>query len=452
MALLSGHQLAAKSASVVVTMDKSVVSALSSVVADSYYSVSSNIKTIAVIYRSASGQKKVLYFDATQASPTADLIFSAFAHDAFEIAGVELYDFDGGVFRVSSANVATLGCSITLGGGSGGGGSGGGGSGGGGLTPLNLTGTLTSIAGNGTGNYLDGFGTNARINNPWGLGYYSGHLYFVDTANYRIRKVNVSTNEVTTVSGIGYSTSIVDGDSSVATYVYPTDAQMIGNILYFMDQDGALRALDVSTNTVSTKMYVAADSAFFAIDNSSQYVYVNAGYGKYIRKYDFNTGAEITRSGQPWFGATDYSLVGYEDGSNSVAKIWNGRGMVIGPDGHLYFSANYAIRKVDVTSATITTIAGALPPRPDLTDGTRGNLDGIGGAARLGEIRGLYSDGSFLYFQDYDNHTGEARIKKMNLSTNEVITVVGGMTAWGDLASDGTNLYAAGWNEIYKIS
>ena len=78
MALLSGHQLAAKSASVVVTMDKSVVSALSSVVADSYYSVSSNIKTIAVIYRSASGQKKVLYFDATQASPTADLIFSAF--------------------------------------------------------------------------------------------------------------------------------------------------------------------------------------------------------------------------------------------------------------------------------------------------------------------------------------------------------------------------------------
>ncbi len=75
-------------------------------------------------------------------------------------------------------------------------------------------GVITSVAGSAVrGSGGDGQpATTARLNHPWGLAFdAAGNLYFVDTGNHRVRKVDAS-GVITTVAGTGVVGFSGDGD------------------------------------------------------------------------------------------------------------------------------------------------------------------------------------------------------------------------------------------------
>ncbi|MCB1188831.1 MAG: hypothetical protein H7A23_06095 [Leptospiraceae bacterium] len=120
-------------------------------------------------------------------------------------------------------------------------------------------------------------------------------------------------------------------------------------------------------------------------------------------------------------------------------------------------SNNHTIRKIEITSGTVTTLAGSA--------GNSGSADGTGTAARFNKPIGIATDKTNLYVTD-TNHT----IRKIVISTGVVTTLAGtaGTTGSNDatgtsatfnspngitIDSDNTNLYVSdyGNNTIRKV-
>lgn len=143
---------------------------------------------------------------------------------------------------------------------------------------------------------------------------------------------------------------------------------------------------------------------------------------------------------------------GSVDGTGAQAKFNNPQGIT--SDGHnLYVadSGNNTIRKINISTGAVTTIAG--------TAGSSGSVDGLGTAARFSNPKGITTDGTNLYIADTNNGT----IRKIVIATGAVTTIAGtagvpgegggainvvdgtGAAATfylpGALTTDGTNLY-----------
>ncbi len=85
------------------------------------------------------------------------------------------------------------------------------------MSPNSVSAIIT-IAGTGSGTYSgdNGQATSAAINYPHGVDVdSSGNVYISDGANYRVRKVTISTGIITTYAGTG--TNSYSGDGGVAT-------------------------------------------------------------------------------------------------------------------------------------------------------------------------------------------------------------------------------------------
>jgi sugar lactone lactonase YvrE len=88
------------------------------------------------------------------------------------------------------------------------------------IRKVNSSGYVSTFAGNGSGAYGGdgGLATSAALHQPNGLVIDSaGNVYVMDSNNYRIRFINVTTNIITTVAGNG--TAGYAGDGGPATSV-----------------------------------------------------------------------------------------------------------------------------------------------------------------------------------------------------------------------------------------
>ena len=119
------------------------------------------------------------------------------------------------------------------------------------------TGIISTIAGTGISGLSGdgGLATNAQVSDPSGMLFDAyGNFYFAGRGNSRIRKINTSTGIITTFAGTtdGYS-----GDYGPATA-----AQLSGPICFVFDvydnmvigdnQNNVMRKIDVSTNIITT--------------------------------------------------------------------------------------------------------------------------------------------------------------------------------------------------------
>jgi sugar lactone lactonase YvrE len=119
------------------------------------------------------------------------------------------------------------------------------------------TGIITTVAGDGTTGYSGdgGAATSAELNGPDGVALdATGNIYISDTYNYRVRKVTVSTGHISTVAGDGVNG--YSGDGGVATSAAIGEPGHIamdtaGNI-YIPDMDYRVRKVTVSTGDIST--------------------------------------------------------------------------------------------------------------------------------------------------------------------------------------------------------
>jgi sugar lactone lactonase YvrE len=224
----------------------------------------------------------------------------------------------------------------------------------------------------GTLGFDDGVGGAARFSFPVDLvGDGAGTLYLTD-AN-RIRKMVVATGEVTTIAGSTTAYGNRDDIGTAAAFNQPTGL-----------------ALDGKGN-----LYVAD-----TVDMT-------------IRRIDLSTTQVVTIAGNP-------NAAGAGDGTASGALFLGPRGMVCDGAGHLFISDSHAIRRLDVTTAAVTTIVGKL--------NTTGASDGVGNATRFNDPHDLALDGAGnLYVADYGNNA----IRKVELSTGVVRTIVGVPTQKG---------------------
>jgi hypothetical protein len=146
-------------------------------------------------------------------------------------------------------------------------------------------GTISTIAGNGTGDFGGdgGLATSAMLNQPWGISFGTdGSLYVSDFLNNRIRKID-TTGKISTVAGIGGAD--YTGDGSLATSAaldHPASVVVdAANDLFIADsENNVVRKVNGATQIITTLAGDGSSSSFGdGIDADNTAVALNKVYG-----------------------------------------------------------------------------------------------------------------------------------------------------------------------------
>jgi hypothetical protein len=294
--------------------------------------------------------------------------------------------------------------------------------------------TLAGTAGN--SGAVDGTGSAARFNTPSGITNDGTNLFIADFSNNTIRKVVLSTTEVSTLAGLAGLSGSANGIGSAATFYIPNDITNDGTNLYVADTGNSIiRKIDVATGEVTTIAGLARSKGStdgygsvarfnnpYGITSDGTNLYVSDTINDTIRKIVIATGEVTTIAGQPGYD-------GYQDGVGTETYFWNPVGL--STDGiNLYIvdRTNFVIRKMLLATGEVTTIAGLA--------NSLGTGDGIGSAARFYYPLYITSDGASLYVTDSSSNT----IRKIVIDTNEVTTIAGQPGVFG--SDDGTGTAA----------
>jgi len=123
---------------------------------------------------------------------------------------------------------------------------------------LPASGGINTVAGTGVAGY-NGDGeaaTGAELYYPTGVALdAAGNIYIADYRNHRIRKVTASTGIITTVAGSGTAGYNGDGEAAInAQLYYPTGVALdaAGNIYIADKNNNRIRKVTVSTGNIST--------------------------------------------------------------------------------------------------------------------------------------------------------------------------------------------------------
>ncbi len=97
----------------------------------------------------------------------------------------------------------------------------------------------------------------SRLQHPLGVvGGEDGVLYVADTYNSRIKALDLETNEIQTVFGLGGTGGFRDGGADVAEFDEPGGIDYANGLLYVADTNNhAIRVIDLETNEVSTVVF-----------------------------------------------------------------------------------------------------------------------------------------------------------------------------------------------------
>jgi sugar lactone lactonase YvrE len=119
------------------------------------------------------------------------------------------------------------------------------------------TGLITTIAGSTSGFSGDGApALSAQLNLPTALAFdASGSLYFADTANHRIRRIDASTGLITTIAGTGTQGYSGDGAAALSAAIdSPTGIAIdpSGNLYLADTHNHRIRKITSSTGLIST--------------------------------------------------------------------------------------------------------------------------------------------------------------------------------------------------------
>lgn len=117
-------------------------------------------------------------------------------------------------------------------------------------------------------------------------------------------------------------------------------------------------------------------------------------------------------------------LAGSADGTGNAASFNRPRDITIaGTTLYVADSGNYTIRKIDLVTKAVTTLAGGV--------GAAGSVDAVGINARFNVLNGITTDGTSLYVTDSNN-----TIRRIVIASGAVTTLAGTPGTSG--SSDGT--------------
>jgi sugar lactone lactonase YvrE len=290
------------------------------------------------------------------------------------------------------------------------------------------TGEVTTLAGTaGKSGTADGTGPAALFNTPSGITLSSDGttLYVADTANNTIRKVALATGLVSTLAGKAGTSGTSDGSGTAAQFHFPAGIVTDGTNLYVTDRyNNTIRKVVIATGLVTTLAGTAGTSgatdgtgaaALFnspsgiALSGDGADLYLADTANHTIRKVETATGVVTTLAGTA-------GTSGAVDGTGTAALFNFPAGIALSNDGtslDLADTANHTIRRLELATGTVTTLAG--------TAGTSGSGNGTGTAAQFFSPKGIAADATNLYVADTANNT----IRKVVIATGLVSTLVG---------------------------
>jgi len=300
---------------------------------------------------------------------------------------------------------------------------------------------------------VNAVGTAARFSNPQYITSDGTNLYITDL-NETVRQMVISTGEVTKLAGItgdeGFfdfsgSADSTDGTGATPTFGSPEGILMFGGSIYVADAfNETIRKVDPTTGNTIT---FAGDGSNFEFDTSSGQtafllpyglatdgtsLFVSDLGGNTIRKVDLTTANTTTIAGN--FNSTT-RFGDSTDGSGDSAYFTEPSGIAIdSTNSFLYVvdAGNYAIRKVVIATGDTTTLAGAGGVK-----GTNDSTDGTGATARFTSPMGIAANSTTLYVSDNN------MIRKIDIATGNTTTIAGVAGVKGPTDStDGTGATA----------
>ena len=279
-----------------------------------------------------------------------------------------------------------------------------------------VTGKLSTVVGTGRMGYSGDGGPalEAELNEPYEIRFdEGGNLYFVEMMNHVVRRVDGSTQVITTVAGTGAKGFGGDGGPAIEAQLHrPHSIALDGRGGLFIADIGnhRIRRVDLVTGTIQTiagtgEKTMPQDGqqaegnpmvgprALF-IDGDVLWIALREGHS--VWTMDLNTGtlAHVAGTGKKGFTG---------DGGAAREATFDGpKGIAVGPKGHVYVvdTENQVIRKIDTQRGVISTIAGSGP------DGRGfGGDGGVPTAAKLDRPHGVCvgADGT-VYIGDTNNH------------------------------------------------
>jgi Immunoglobulin domain/Immunoglobulin I-set domain/NHL repeat len=294
------------------------------------------------------------------------------------------------------------------------------------IRKVDTNGIISTVAGNGNQDYSgDGVAaTNTSLYSPNGVVFDAlGNFYIADSANERVRKVDIN-GIITTVAGNGSETFAGDGGAATnATVSYPFGVALDapGN-LYIADSVNN-RIRKVNTNGIITTVVGNGSAAYAGDGGAATNAALNNPFGvgldplgnlyiadsgnNRIRKVDTN-GIITTVAGD---GNDHYSGDGVAATNTS---LYSPNGVTFDAPGNLYIadSANNRIRKVN-TNGIITTVAG---------NGSR-TFAGDGGAATNASFNIPYGVAFDSVGNMYVADTGNNLIRKVHYAGDPTLSL-----------------------------
>jgi DNA-binding beta-propeller fold protein YncE len=272
----------------------------------------------------------------------------------------------------------------------------------------------------------------ALLNGPFDVCFdRAGNLYFSDTFNNRIRRVDAGSGVITTVAGNGEKGFAGDGGPAVAAALnepYGVVVDRVGN-LYIADRlNRRVRRIDAATGMITTLTGTGeaayggdggpAERAGLAEPNGLAFgpgetrLYITDVADNRVRVVDLASGVIATFAGT---GAAEHSGDG---GSAIAAGTFGARAVKVAADGTVYILERQgsSLRAVDPVAGMIATIAGT----------TARGYAGDGGPALAAVFdapkeMAIDRDGSLLIV-DTENHA----IRRIDHRTGIVTNFAGG--------------------------
>ncbi len=338
--------------------------------------------------------------------------------------------------------------------------------------------TVSSVAGGPSG-YQDGAGSSAQFQNDLGqiaLSPDGTTLYVADQDNSVIRKLVMATDgtvTVSTVAGMAQQSGQADGDAASAWFDSPFGVALdSGGNLYVASRYGygdfnslALRKVALASGQVSTVALNvfgntggsadgAGSKAGFnipsaAVTDSSGNIYVADSANSTIREITIDSGGNSAVSTL----AGSAGIYGHADGTGAAASFDQPAGLALDSTGGALYVAdpgNGTIRKIDLASGAVTTVAG--------TAGKHYNdvVVPLDVPRQLAvDANGLVyiADEAFSDIRTLDPTTGNLGTLSLTDSTGGIFdnSTKTGLAVYTNSDKSKSYLYVSGWCAVFQI-
>ncbi|KAL0454634.1 UNVERIFIED_CONTAM: protein SUPPRESSOR OF QUENCHING 1, chloroplastic [Sesamum latifolium] len=302
------------------------------------------------------------------------------------------------------------------------------------------------IGSTGEEGFRDGNFDDAMFNRPQGLAYNpkKNLLYVADTENHALRVVDFVDESVRTLAGNGTKGSDYQGGGSGTTQARlfelkllnsPWDVcfEPVNEIVYIAmagqhqiwkhnTLDGTTRAFsgdgyERNLNGASSASTSFAQPSGITLSPDLKEAYIADSESSSIRALDLRTGgSRLLAGGDPIFSDNLFKF-GDHDGVGSEVLLQHPLGVFCGNDGQIYLadSYNHKIKKLDLSSRRVTTLAGT--GKAGFKDGSalESQLSEPSGLVEAGNGRILIADTNNSIIRVLDLNNGEPRLLTLEL-------------------------------------